>query len=239
VKTILLGSTMLALAATQASADLVISLSDTSFISSPTYFTGFEGPGIPPVPVLLPGQHTVSYSEGGITVSAVSVPVSGGTLEPIAGYDYWNGVGQAQWYAPLAGYSDIRLTSGANFQSLQFLASSGFRGITTTFIAYEVLEMGTFVASGTLATHAFCCDVGAGWQFVGFSGGGFDEVRVQAYSTPAQFDATAFQAIALDNIAAISSVPGPVVGAGWPAFILAALWYGHRRRKAGVLLNRS
>src|SRR5262249_31668020 len=121
-KLVLVGAAMLF----SASSAPAVTVETTDFISSPTYFNGFEG--VTQLPVLLPGQHTVSYSEGGITVSAVSVPVSGGALEPIGSYDYWNGVGTFQWYAPLTGYSDIRLTSGGNFQSLPFLASSGFRG---------------------------------------------------------------------------------------------------------------
>src|SRR5262245_48695280 len=78
-----------------------------------------------------------------ITVSASVITLS--TLEPIASYDYWNGVGQFQWYVPVVDYTVIRLTSGGNFQSLQFLASSGFIGITTTFIAYQVLERGAVI----------------------------------------------------------------------------------------------
>src|SRR5262245_44881 len=115
MKAILLSSTMLALA-TQASA-IVISASDTSFISSPTYFTGFETPNANGMPVIiLPGPlpYSASYSGGGLTVSAVGGQPSGGTLELIGNYDYWNGVGQSQWYAPFAGYTAITLTNGGN-----------------------------------------------------------------------------------------------------------------------------
>jgi hypothetical protein len=158
-------------------------------------------------------------------------------LEPIGSYDNWNGIGQFQWYAPLYGYSDIRLTSGGDFQSLQFLASSGFRGITTTFIAYQVLELGSVIASGTLAINAFCCDVGSGWQFVGFSGGGFDEVRVQAFADNNQFNAADFQAIALDNVAAVPTVAVPLHSSIVVQFtgllgLLGLVAWGRRRKTA-------
>jgi hypothetical protein len=236
-KLLLVGATLANAMALSVSGASAITVETTNFISSPTYFNGFEGVA-GNVPVFLPGPtpKTVSYSEGGITVSASGI--SFGALEPVGSYDYWNGVGQSQWYAPLYGYSDIRLTSGGNFQSLQFLASSGFRGITTTFIAYQVLELSSVIAFGTLAIDAFCCDVGAGWQFVGFSGGGFDEVRVQAYSTAdsAQFNAANFQAIALDNVAAVPQVPLP------PSIVLQATGLGllgllgWRRKRKGASL---
>jgi hypothetical protein len=181
------------------------------------------------MPVFLPGPtpKTVSYSEGGITVSASGI--SFGTLEPISSYDYWNGIGQFQWYAPLYGYTDIRLTSGGDFQSLQFLAGSGFGA--TTFIAYQVLEQGSVIASGTLATN------GSVWQSVGFSGGGFDEVRVQAFAENKQFNAADFQAIALDNVAAVPTVAVPLHSSTVVQFTglaLLGLVAWRRRRKTAA-----
>jgi hypothetical protein len=245
MKAILLSSTMLALAATQASA-LVIRADDTSSISSPIYFTGFEAASTTGPVVILPGPlpYSTSYSDGGLTVTAVGGQPSGGSFEPIGSYVYWNGIGQMQWYVPFAGYTAITLSGGGNFQALEFLATGGWRVTTTNYTAYEVLEQGAVVASGTLRNDAICCADGTnpyqvvGWQTIGFFGGGFDEVRLQNFSSAAQrFDPTDFQALALDNIAAIPSVapvPGPIVGAGWPAFILVALWYGSRRRKQAI-----
>jgi hypothetical protein len=86
-----------------------VTVETTDFISAPTYFNGFEGVA-GNMPVFLPGStpKTVSYSEGEITVSESGI--SFGIGEPISSYEYWNGVGQFQWYAPLYGYTDIRLT---------------------------------------------------------------------------------------------------------------------------------
>jgi hypothetical protein len=90
MKAILLSSTMLVLAATQASA-ITISAGDTSTISSPTYFNGFEAALGPTTPTIAPGQ-TGSYTEGGLTVTLVhanSSPFTG--YIPIGPYSYWEG----------------------------------------------------------------------------------------------------------------------------------------------------
>jgi hypothetical protein len=195
------------------------------------------------ISIVIP-QRIISYSDGGLTVTLVSAVTSPFVAVSAGTYPYWGGMGQYQWYEAGNGYTSITLTNGGNFQALEFLATGGWRETTINYTAYEVLEQGAIIASGTLRNDTICCADGfnpyqvVGWQTIGFFGGGFDEVRLQNYSSAAQrFDPTDFQALALDNISAIPSVapvPGPIVGAGWPAFILAALWYGSRRRKQAI-----
>jgi hypothetical protein len=99
------------------------------------------------------------------------------------------------------------LTGGGDFQSLQFLASSGWIGVSSSYLEYQLLEKGSVVATGTLLLNDYCCRAGSGWEYVGFRGGGFDDVRLQDTSVYASFDPnmlpTTVQALALDNIAAV------------------------------------
>jgi hypothetical protein len=153
------------------------------------------------------------------------------------------------------GYDDIRLTGGGDFQSLQFLASSGFIGVSSSYLEYQLLEKGKVVATGTLLLNDYCCRAGSGWEYVGFRGGGFDEVRLQDTSVYATFDPnmppTTVQALALDNIAAVphggpnaavlaavnAAVPEVPLPAALPLFAtgLAGLGLlGWRRKKKAI-----
>jgi hypothetical protein len=55
-------------------------------------------------------------------------------------------------------------------------------------LEYQLLEKGKVVATGTLLLNDYCCRAGSGWEYVGFRGGGFDEVRLQDTSVYATFD---------------------------------------------------
>jgi hypothetical protein len=67
-----------------------------------------------------------------------------GALSPISG-PYWFGEGQQLYIGAFTGYVSIKMTNGANFQSLQVLTSAGYIGITTSFLGYEVLEQGSLL----------------------------------------------------------------------------------------------
>ena len=163
LKPILVGGALLLTSLSQAHA---VVLETSNFIGAPTNFNGFEGVGT--TGTLSNSGKT--YTEGGISITA-----STGTA-PIGAFPYWNGVGSYQWYGGTTTYTDIKLQSGGDFQSLQFLASSGYANPTT--LAYEVLNHGAVVLTGTVANPAYCCGTSAGFAYFGFSGGGFDEVRL-------------------------------------------------------------
>ena len=154
-----------------------------SFITSPTNVANFDTAS---AGILLPtGQTNFGYSEGGLTVSLVGY--NPGALSPISG-PYWFGEGQQLYIGAFTGYVSIKMTNGANFQSLQVLTSAGYIGITTSFLGYEVLEQGSLLTSGLLAVHDYSPGHGLYSQdsseYVGFSGGGFNDPTSQCSNHP-------------------------------------------------------
>ncbi len=141
--------------------------------------------------------------------------------------------GIGSWYENGGGngYTDIKLASGGDFQALQFLLTSGW-GAQGAVLDYQVLNDGLVVLAGSSATTNF-----GPAQTVGFSGGGFDEIRLQVQNlnyapdlTPTVFTPTAYEAGAYDSFAAIAAVPEPST---WAMMILgfAAVGFMAYRRK--------
>jgi hypothetical protein len=202
-----------------------VTLELTNFISSPIYFNGFEGIG---------GSGTypinTDYSEGGITVR--------GALDPGPYYAHvgttptsvFGGMGNYFFQSYGNGYTDIKLTGGGEINAIQFLVAGGWT--YPTWLEYRVLNLGVVVAEGTIQNNGY---VYGGYQYLGFSGGGFDEVLVQDTWAYSSFDPTQFSAPVIDNIAA-NPTPLP---AALPLFAtgLSALGLlGWRRKRKNAAL---
>ncbi len=174
----------------------------THFIGSPTSFNGFEGIGSHP------GDFLGPYTEDGITV------------QHIGDDGIWTDsdarVGNYSWYknGGGTGYTRITLASLADFSAIQFLAFSGFIDGGGS-LNYQLVNNGSVVQTGVAgpvpAYHG-------GSRYYGFSGGGFDEVRVQVTLYGA-FSGGDFEAGIFDSIAVgePGGVPEP---ATWGLLIL-------------------
>lgn len=193
---VVLGIVLLALAATSSAAVIV---QTTNFIASPAAFNGFEG-----MTAELYGG--TSYTEGGIVVTYVGTPSDGTIWTALPG-----GQGSHDWYPDGggSGYDDIKLSSGAEFSAIQFLAGSGWAGGGGS-LQYQVLDRGVVIASGNAGAVPAA---EASFVYYGFSGGSFDEIQLQSqYCANCAFATGAFEAFALDSIAigdAGGSIPEP------------------------------
>lgn len=216
-----------------------ITVETSNFISSPTYFNDFEDIGSSPNTSVVPGPYknfsfypiNTLYSQGGITVQEVSTNNGDGYGRvPVWNTESYGMSGNYDW-APQdqGGYTDVTLSSGANFQSLQFLAN----GILSSpaFLEYALLENGEVVATGSVLDDGYCCGVSA---YLGFSGGGFNEVELQEQLglSPMTFDPNAANALVIDNVAAVALSEPPAL----PLFVTGLCGLGllgwRRRRKA-------
>jgi hypothetical protein len=197
------GAFILASVCWNTDAKAAISVYTTDFIGTPEYFNGFDG--IENSPNFYDNTfypENVPYSEGGITVKYITGPSGGSEIWTTSTQNY-GGQGYYSWYpnGGSYGYTDITLTGGGQFSAIQFLAGNGQAKAEP--LAYQLLDDGSVIASGTLQNAAYPL------HYIGFSGEDFDEVRLQSSQWTPSFDPNNFDALALDSIAADSSGPPP------------------------------
>lgn len=84
--------------------------------------------------------------------------------------------GQYSWYPNSGdnGYTKITRTGDAEFESIELLAGNGSRSTTDTYLSYSLFNDGSVVLAGRIAVPMNSADS----IYLGFSGGGFDEVRL-------------------------------------------------------------
>lgn len=163
-----------------------------SFLSSPSYFNGFEN--IPSDGTYYTGG-TLPYAEGGITVTQFQAD-PGNSIWVTLGAD-----GERSWYPNGGdnGYTGIQLTSGADFSEISFLFSS-FEGGS---LQYSLLNDGVQVLGGVYTVNE------GELARAGFSGGGFDQLLLRS-GTQGIFGDGRPQALLLDSIGANAvGVPEP------------------------------
>ncbi len=186
----------------------------TDFIGSPTHFNGFESIGST-------SSFGATYSEDGITVTQIN-----GQLNDIwtTATPYVGGQGNFVWYPNGGdnGYTSITMQDGSDFGDISFIVGSGYGGGAHS-VYYELANNGSVVQNGSLS------QVSGTW--LGFSGGGFDEVRVRdAYSFTASFTDGQTNAIAIDSIKTIGAIPEPETYALMLAGLSAVGFVARRRR---------
>lgn len=160
----------------------------TDFITNPDHFSGFEDVEFV--------TYNLTHLEDGIVVTQVNSPQG-----IYAGFTGWGAQGNRSWYPNGGddGYTDIKLASGEVINSISFLAGNGWLQ-NPNYVHYQLLLGGAVVQSGTVESS-----LGA---WVGFSQGGFDEVRLAGTN---YFDYTVGgeQALAIDNVKITAAVPEP------------------------------
>lgn len=155
-------------------------------------FMGFEG--LPST-----GDYGSTHTEGGIVINQINGDLNG------IWTDYtWGNEGARSWYPNGGdnGYTQITRVGGVDFDSVGFLRGSG--NGSHAYLIFELWDDGSMVQSGSVAHSSMA-------QYLGFSGGGFDEIRLRDTSNLADTVLSGtHNALALDSIEmAGTAIPEP------------------------------
>ena len=132
------------------------------------------------------------------------------------------------WYSDGGGYgyTEITLTGGGTFNSVQLLVGSGYAGGAS--LAYEFLNGTTLVSSGNWGSIP---DFTGGLVTANFSGGPYTEIQVWAPQSPTYNPPANEDGLALASITLSSDVPEPSTWA-MMIFGFAGVGFMAYRRKA-------
>jgi hypothetical protein len=207
-----------------------ITLHTADFIpdNTRTNFNGFEAIA----PLSVNTYTNGSYTEDGVTVEN---PTDVGLNTNIATACIGPGFcfnpsheGARSWYPDGGdlGYTRITRVGGVDFVNVGFILGSGF-GSTPEDVYYELAEGGVVVKSGRVPGLTNTP------SYLGFSGGGFDEIRLRNGFEP-QFtllDGTR-NALAVDSIELSSTVPEP---SAWALLAGGLIMLGFTRASPDVV----
>lgn len=154
-----------------------------------TYFNGFEG-----LPDVI--DYGAIYTEDNIRIEQVN-----GDLNGICAACWIEG--SRGWYPNGGdkGYSRITLEDGAEFVSVGFLRGSG--NPRNIILLYELWNNGALMQSGNVAHKEFPA------SYLGFSGGGFDEIRVRDGEATSSFGDDTWNALSIDSIEVTDVIIAP------------------------------
>lgn len=200
----------LLVAATGANAGIDSYISSGTMIVDSTNSANFNG--------LTTGQSLLGYEEDGLRVSVNRA------------YFSWDapGLDGSEMFYPSTGaleLVDISLSSAADFQDLDMQIASGWtpNEIGSVYAWVQLYDDGSLV-------QEFDLDFAAG-SYVGFVGGGFDQILIGSYATSELRDGhnpSERNAIAIDNIRAGTFVPTPGTG----VLLSMGLLFGARRARS-------
>ncbi|MFK7760271.1 MAG: PEP-CTERM sorting domain-containing protein [Phycisphaerales bacterium] len=184
-------ATTFAITAMTASAGIATFTSQTSMIGNLTNHANFNS--------LSAGDSLDLYVEDGVQ------------FDYSRDYFSWNPQGfdgSEMFYANTGTFErvDISLTSGEDFNDVDMQVSSGWSPtqMGTMYLWVQLLDDGQLVSE-------FDIDATTG-EYVGFTGGGFDQILIGSYQSAVvrdSHDANARNTIALDNLSAGTFVPAP------------------------------
>jgi len=148
---------------------------------------------------------TFPYSEGGISVSQVadnprSIWMTAGAIgAPGYSFGVTGHEGQYSWYPNGGddGFTKLTLSNGIDFESVGFLTGNAYTSVGSTYLKYVLWDNGETVLTGQVLIPKGSPDRG----YLGFGGGGFDEIWVSEVSVTGGNNA-----LALDSI---ETVPEP------------------------------
>jgi PEP-CTERM motif len=218
---------------------ITVHIQDVIGVGSRTAFNGFES--IPNDGVFFTGSFP--YTEDGISVAQVNGEGPGDIWVKCLACFGGQFDGAFSWYpsAGDSGYTRITHLSGGDFSTIGFTTGLGAL-FARSSIDFELLDDGVSVLTGSIPGTL---------GYLGFSGGGFDEIRVRGFP----ISSPTLNVLALDSIeeAAVpepgptptptpAPTPTPVPEPGTMAllgFALAGLGVGRQSWRSGSLAVRA